>query len=380
VHPRDPSGQAAAEYAALLALAAVVLGGAGAVVGLDAVGEAVAAGVRTGICIVGGDVCRASDAAAAGLEPCTVDERTRGGGMTLTVASLRLGGHDGWTVATRSDGSVLVTEAGRRSAGGGVGLGIEASPLGLSFGIEGKYDFTTGSGRAWELPDTAAAARLLATDDRDRPPPTWRFGDAGAVLSGEAAAKVGGATLIGVEATATAAAGARIGRGTTTIYVRARLDSGASVWVPGSDRHVDGPSTGDAIAEITRDAGGLREIAFRTVQRGARAGRVVETVARLDLRDPANRAAAEPLLARRLPWPPGVASDLRAVVRRAVQAGVVERAVYAVRDGSDALEVAARVGLELGIDVDRVDVARRLVAASAWTPGSHERRREDCVQ
>jgi hypothetical protein len=75
-----------------------------------------------------------------------------------------------------------------------------------------------------------------------------------------------------------------------------------------------------------------------------------------------------------------VVEDLRAVVRRAVQAGVVERAVYAVRDASDDLELSARLGLELGIDIDRVDVARRLVAASAWTPGSRERAREDCVR
>jgi Flp pilus assembly pilin Flp len=380
VHVKDPSGQAAAEYTALLALVTVVLGGAGAVVGIDEIGEAVAGSIRTGVCIVGGDICRASDAAAAGLDPCTLDERSRGGGTTLTVASLRVGGHDGWTVAARSDGTVLVTQTGRRSAGGAVGLGVSASPLGLRFGIEGKYDFTTGSGRAWELPDAAAAARLIAADDGDRPPPTWRFGEAGSVLAGEAAAKVGGATLTGIEATATAAAGARIGRGETTIYVRARLDSGASVWVPGDERRVRGPSTGDVIAEITRDADGLREIAFRTAERGGGAGRIVETVARLDLRDPANRGAAEPLLSHRLPWPPGVLADLRAVARRAVRYGVVERAVYAVRDASDELEVSARVGLAVGIDVDRVEIDRRLVAASAWTPGSRERSREDCVR
>ena len=65
----DATGQATAEYAGLLALVAAALLGAGAVVGVGGVGDAVAAGLRTGICIVGGDVCRASDAAAVTSNP-----------------------------------------------------------------------------------------------------------------------------------------------------------------------------------------------------------------------------------------------------------------------------------------------------------------------
>jgi hypothetical protein len=105
---------------------------------------------------------------------------------------------------------------------------------------------------------------------------------------------------------------------------------------------------------------------------------VVETVARLDLRDPVNRAAAEPLLARRLPWPPAVARELGALVRRSVSRGIVERAVYDVRDGSEELELAAKLGLALGVEGSEVRIDRRLVAASAWTDGSRERERADC--
>jgi hypothetical protein len=378
--PYSTAGQASAEYTAVLALVAAVLAGAGAVLGVGGVAEAVAAGVRTGICIVAGDVCRASDAEAAGLGPCTVGERAHGGGATLTLASVRLGSDDVWTVARRSDGSVLVTRTREGSVGVGAGVGVEASPFALELGVEGNYDFTLASGRAWELPDAAAAARFLGQDDEDRPPPTWRFGDAGSVLSGDAGVEIGGAMLTGVEAAATAAAGARTGRGLTTLYVRARLDGpGASVWLPGAGARLAGPTTGNLIVELTRDGGGLREIAFRTAEPGARKGQVVETVGRLDLRGATNRAAAEPLLARRLPWPSGVAADLRTVLRRTVQAGVVERAVYELRDDSRDLEVAARLGLELGIDLDRVSVDRHLVAASAWTPGSRERERLDCL-
>jgi hypothetical protein len=373
------TGQASAEYTAILALVAAALAGAGALVGLGGVGEAVAGGVRTGICIVGGDVCRASDAEAAGLAPCTVSERTDGGGATFTIVSIRLGGSGQWTVASRSDGSVIATRTDGHSAGFGVGIGIDASPFALKFGVKGTYDLTIASGEAWELPDAAAARRLLAASDDDRPPPTWQFGDLGGKLRAKLGAMVGGAMLTGVEASAVAAAGARIGRGRTTMYVRARIDGPrASVWLPGGGAELAGPVVGDVMVELTREAGELREIALRTTRRGRR-GEVVEIVGRLDLRDPANRAAADPLLRRRLPWPPGVMADLRKVALRTVQAGVVERAVYAVRDDSSEFELSARLGAELGVQADEVHVHRRLVAASAWTPGSGERERVDCL-
>ena len=338
-----------------------------------------AATVRTGICIVGGDVCRASDAEAAGLEPCTVGERALGRELVVTVASLRLGSGEVWTAATRSDGSVVVTKARRRSGGGAIGIGVEASPLGLEFGVKGKLDYALDSGRAWEFPDAASAARFLADRDEDRVPPSVRFGEAGAVLTGTAAVKVGGATLTGLEATAERASGARVGRGRTTLYVRAKLDSRAKLWIPGDSRSAYGPSTGDVMTEITSDAHGVREIAFRTAKRGPRPGQLTEWVGRLDLRDPANRAVVEPLLSRRLPWPPGILSDLRAVVLRTAQVGTVERAVYAVRDESGEFDLATRIGIAFGVEADRVDVDKRLVAASAWTSGSKERVREDCL-
>ena len=105
---------------------------------------------------------------------------------------------------------------------------------------------------------------------------------------------------------------------------------------------------------------------------------MVETVGRLDLRDPGNRAAAEPLLSRRLPWPPAIARELAPLLARTVRTGTVERAVYEVRDGSDDFALNAKFGLALGFDAEEVEVDRRLVAASAWTQGSRERERADC--
>jgi Flp pilus assembly pilin Flp len=376
---RDQTGQTTTEYAALLALVAAALAGAGAVVGLGAVATAVADGLRTGICIVAGDVCRASDAAAAGLSPCTVAEHTRGEGLTFTVASVRLGADDGWTAARRSDGSVLITHTEGRKVGGKVGVGVEASPLGLDVGVDGKLDYALGSGRAWEFPDAASAVRFLESEDRDDVEPTWRFGDAGAVLAGGVDAGVAGVELTELESSAEAGAGVRVGRGLTTYYIRTGFDAlDVRAWLPGVSARFDGPPGRGTIAEVTRDAAGVRELAFRTVGPGARGGQVVETVARLDLREPANRAAAEPLLARRLPWPPAVTRELRTLMRRAVTTGVVERAVYDVRDGSAEVKLAAKLGLVLGVDGKEVEIDRRLVAASAWTHGSRERERADC--
>ena len=69
---------------------------------------------------------------------------------------------------------------------------------------------------------------------------------------------------------------------------------------------LDAGPAGPVVAEYTRDRGGPRELAFRVTARGAREHEVVETVARLDLRVPENRAVAERLLRHRAPWPPAV--------------------------------------------------------------------------
>src|SRR5262245_5725264 len=112
-------GQASAEYVGVLALAALAFVTAGATVGLTEVPAAVGSTVRTGICLVAGDICRDADARAAGLTPCTTRDRSDGGGATFSVGWLRLGGADGLLVAHRSDGSVVVTQSKETRAGAG---------------------------------------------------------------------------------------------------------------------------------------------------------------------------------------------------------------------------------------------------------------------
>jgi hypothetical protein len=59
---------------------------------------------------------------------------------------------------------------------------------------------------------------------------------------------------------------------------------------------------------------------------------------------------------------------------------MVERNVYAVDDDSRELELSGRLGVELGIELERAAIDRRLVSATAWTAGSRARTREDCLQ
>jgi hypothetical protein len=293
-------------------------------------------------------------------------------------------------VARRSDGSVAVTKVARDALGASGGLGYELGPL--KAGVEGEAGLRVASGVGWEFPDAASARRFLAAAHYGlsgatvRWPPAWRSGEAalatsgwaglGLVATGEGGMGVEGPAA-GIEVSAESALGARISPGATTLYLRAEAEAPHGTGL--LDERFDAGSRGPVIAEYTRDRSGPRELAFRVTSRGARGDEVVETVARLDLRVPANRAVAARLLRHRAPWPPSVAEDLRAAVRHAARFGTVERSVYAVADDSRSLELAARLGAEVGVEAGYAKVDRRLLEASAWTPGSQERAREDCI-
>ena len=154
------AGQASLEYTGVLALVSAALAAGAIVVGWQTWAARWRSACETGICVVAGDVCRASDAAAAGLSPCTTLERARGGGASVVLASLRLGGGDELTVATRSDGTVLVTEAEDRTVGASAGLGVDASPLGIELGVEGSYELVAGIGPRVGAPGRRGGAAL----------------------------------------------------------------------------------------------------------------------------------------------------------------------------------------------------------------------------
>jgi hypothetical protein len=266
----------------------------------------------------------------------------------------------------------VVTKSKESRAGAGAGIGFEATPLGVDVGLYGALDFTITRGAAWEFPDAAAAARFLA-GARDVPP-TWKFGAMGGDISGEVSAALKGIRFAGVHAGVGMAAGARYGRGQTTLYLRGHLATGATVWAPGSHTGLTGPG-GDVMIELTVVGDDVRELAFRTASSRADGSQVIDTVARLDLRDPRHRAAARSVLETGVPAPP----RLLALMRYAVQHGTVERSVYDVRDSSSSFALAVKLVAELGLEDKNVEVERRLIAASAWTNGSQERLRADCV-
>jgi hypothetical protein len=383
---------------------AIALAGAGAVAGGAGIPRRVVSVVRTGLCIVGGDVCRTADARAEGLDPCLTDEHERGGRVGVSIVMLHLEHAGTWTVAERSDGSVLLTSTDDDAAGLAAGIGADVPGVGISIGASGTADLSLAHGRAWELPSGAAAARILAAarrGEQPRTPPTWRFGDAGLELRGELGGNLGisrpgspsaighvgvpaALSLTALEASAGASAGVRVGRGRRTTYVHVHADATSPLFsssnpVSTTSAAPHGGNGGPLLVGLTRDVGGLRELTFERAQAGAGPGQVVDTVARLDLRDPENLAAVRPLLSVRLPWPPAIASALHEAIARTVAAGTVERSTYAITDRSHDLSFAIRAGEELGLDLDSIDVERHLVAASAWTAGSPERRRFDCV-
>jgi len=119
------------------------------------------------------------------------------------------------------------------------------------------------------------------------------------------------------------------------------------------------------VAEYTRGPRGEpRELAFRTAVAPPAGGTLTEVVARLDLTDPANLAAAR---------------DRQAALDRIATHGTVERLVSRVRDDSRGAALAVKAGLEFKLGGRRVSVHQQLVEASVQR-GALRSRRLDCVR
>jgi hypothetical protein len=380
-HRRSTAGQATVEYIGAVALVTAVLTVAAAVVPgapapvLHAIPARLVHGIRHGICIVAGDVCTPSEAAAAGLSPCVVTSATRAREGEASFVFFRAGGGDAFSVSQDSEGRITVVKRHLDQAGlqTGAELGLGAFSVGADAGVSLRVATAT----AWEFPDLQHARSFIAAlpHSADAPSPyvVWRSYEGGPVADAEISATVVGHTLTGVATALDGSAGARIGRGgAVTVYFKGQLQrpgpSGDLVWGPGGN-------AGNVLGELTLVHGEPRSIAFTRVQAGGGGARVVETVERLDLRDPANRAAAEQVLRLKPPWPPAAAA---ALFRRMAQAGTVERATYRVHDHSTDFDVGIKLGEEVGLKVTVTRNERYLQDAAAWTPGSAERERFDC--
>jgi hypothetical protein len=371
-------GQASIEYVGILLAVAVLLAvTAVAAAAVSGIGERVTATVRTGLCIVGGDVCRSSDAAAAGLEPCVTSERSKRQDTTVDLAVVRLGGHGEWQLELRSDGRALVTRLEENELGGVVGIGLTFSPA--QIGAQATAALVAGyhGGRAWRFDDARSAATFLEAAMRDASvhdarKPDLRWHAFGGEAAGEARVAVADLTRAGFTVAAGSAIGLRTEGDRRTLTLDLELDDpGFSVDLPGFP---GGPGTRRMlVAEVSWEGGAARELALRAATGDAE--RHEEYTARLDLRDPASRALAERLLR------PGsaAAAALPALAARIRTHGVVERAGYSVTERRRGLSIAARLGVALGLEHQRITAERRLVDAVAWIRGGPLRRRFDCI-
>jgi hypothetical protein len=371
---RRAAGQASAEYVAILLVVATVLaGGAAAAAAVPGVGERLVTTVRTGICIVGGDLCRSGDAAAAGLPPCVTSARSDRQDTTLDIAVVRFGGHGEWQLALQSDGGAVVTRLEENEVGGTIGVGVTFSPVGVDGSARATATIGYRGGRSWRFADAAGARGFLDAAQHGRvtrePDVRWDALAGGARASADAA--IADLAHAGVATSADGAIGLRRDgpRKTLTLDLGS-ADPAFSLGLLGFPAAPAGRRS--VVADVSWEAGAARELVLRAARTAD--GRLEEVSARLDLRDAESRAIAERLLR-----PGRTGDDLRAVMRRAATHGVVERTGYAVEERRRGFSVAGRLGVALGLSHERIRAERRLVDATAWVHGGPPQRRFDCL-
>jgi hypothetical protein len=366
-------GQASTEYVAILLVVAALLAVVAAAA-VPGVGTRVVAAVRTGICIVGGDLCRSADAAAAGLAPCVTRARSSSEETTVDIAVVRLGERGEWQLALRSDGSAVVARLDKGEAGVTAGIGFSFSPAGIEASAGASAVGEYHGGRAWRFADARTATAFLEAADRggiERPPDVrWHeLGSRADGWAGVAAADLAHADLA-------MSAGNALGLRTDGPRRTLTLDLG--VQEPHLDLDVPGLAVRGGkrralIAEVTWENGGLRELVVRSAATAA--GRLEELTGRLDLRDPGNRAVAARLLR------PGamISAGMHDLFARMRGHGVVEVAGYEVSERRSGFSVAGKLGAALGLSRQRISSERRLVDAVAWVRGGPPQRRFDCL-
>jgi hypothetical protein len=390
VRSHPTAGQATLEYIAAVALVAALLLVAAPAVGAPDIGRSLAGALRHGICLVGGDICTTGDARRAGLPPCPLRSDLTGAEGWVTAFSVELGGKWTLTVTPRSDGTVAVTRIAGGGAGfaGGEGADGSLGPVKFVGRGEGALRARVLAARGWVFRDAATARRFLedATKnsfDDDRRPPAWTSVEVGGEASGSGGASVGdsgadssGQVIGGAVTAGTAIGWRRFLDGSKTEYSRFNVDGSElqvafipSLWEAGRTEWV---------SEYTRGPHGEpREIVLRTaISRSA--NRVSETVAHLDLTDPANHAIARPFLGTPMPrsFPFGAARQ--ALLDRIATHGTVERLTSDVDDDSRGAAFEVEAGIKFGFGGKRVSVHRTLVEATVRR-GGLTGKRLDCV-
>lgn len=379
---RAASGQASTEYVAALAVVVVVFLGVGTAIAAPGVPRTVVREFKHALCVVGGDVCRASDAAARGLPPCVVASNGGSSGRGVTVGLLRLGRSGADMIERRSDGTLRITRSKGTDLSGTVGLEVAAGPL-LKLGASGTLGAGYAPGEVWHI-DAAAFRELVrragpgATRDEIfalLPPPAETFHElsphAGAEFT--AAITLGEDVAVDLGSTGTSQGrelGLRTERDGTRTYYYALHDP--QVHGALADLFPDAPAGGDTLVEWR--ATSPPELTLR-IGRPTSATSAEEFVGRLTLSDPAARSAA-----RRAVLAGGVvgAAGLRSLARMVAASGTVERHRYAVDRDAGGADYGVKLGPGLGYDHGREFVVRRLVDAEVLG-GPLPVRRVDCL-
>ena len=212
---------------------------------------------------------------AAGLEPCTVGDRAPAAGSTFTVASIaRVRRHvDGGAALGRLGaghaGAPAIGRRSRRHRRGG-------EPARARLRRTGQLDFAIDTGRAWEFPDAASAARFL---HGRRGPACRRRGGSATSARCEPAGRRGrtsaASRFAGVEATAEGAPARARPRADDALHARASGDEREGL-APGRRRRRRAVARrGDD--RVHARAHDVREIALPDRRSGAAAGQVIES-------------------------------------------------------------------------------------------------------
>lgn len=390
-------GQATLEYLAVIALVAAILVLGGALAHAPAVGREVVAQMGRALCVVRGGDCDAD------REPCPTGWREDGRSWRAEVAVLRLGRGRMLVRETRSDGTVVVTEA--RETKGGVELG-EAMRLGfVDLELRAALLASAGAGHTWVLPDGGAADRLVTAlaagrrGARSVAAPTASFGeDAPVGAEAAIAALMGG---LGAEAGLTAQHLRGLRRdhatGRTTVYLRRTLEAhGAARLVAGErGRSAEVRAGGAEELAVTMEADGRPvSLVLLRVQPGGRVppeaaaaagllparrvGRTVVLERRLDLGDPESRRVAAAYLAGRRG--PAAAGADRALQEQFDARAVVHVRVFDVDRHEGGGGAGLRFGgLHLGGSIGTVRERGRLVGAVTRDGAGGWSRRDDCL-
>lgn len=386
-HPT--AGQANIEYIGAIALVALVFVLAAPAVGAPSIAGAVVREFKHALCIVGGDICTPADAARVGVAPCPLGSRTTGYDVSGSFLIVELGGKWLLAVTLLSDGTVSVVRTASVSGGlSAGGWGGNLGPIRLEGGPEGTVQARVQPALGWIFPDQVTAARFLEHATRNaldfkRWPSTWRSGELGVEGVGAVKGKVeygrGGGRLVGGSGSVQMAVGVKHSSdGSLTTYSRMTLERG-EVSVPFLTPLL-AAGRNDWIVELTREeGGGFRELVLRDTTIALGGQRVTETIARLDLRDPGNLAAARPFLDAPIPWTLPGGSTKQAVLDRIASHGAVERLTSTVEDRSRGVSASIRLGAKLSLSAKKVKILRRLVEATAVVGGGLVGRRLDCL-